>query len=59
MPTFGVVEALDVVEHICPGIVAGPTNFAATPSVFRDEQKLYVAALFQALPSRLMLQLTP
>ncbi len=28
MPTFGVVEALDVVEHICPGIVARPTDFA-------------------------------
>jgi hypothetical protein len=55
----GVVEALDVVEHVRPGGVAGSIDLAPIRSVFRDEKKLSIAALSQTLPERLVEQVTP
>ena len=55
MPSPRIVEALDVVEHIGPGVVPGET-LRAVRSVLSDEKKLFIAALSQTLPDRLIEQ---
>jgi hypothetical protein len=55
---FGIVEALDVVEHVSLGFVTRAIGFALGP-FFSDEKKLSIAALSQTLPDRLMLQMMP
>ena len=49
-----IVEPLDVVEHIRPGLVPGAIGFAPVRSVFNDEKKLSIVALSQTLPDRLI-----
>ena len=40
--SFRVVEALDVVEHVCPGVVPGSIDLAGTPFGFeRGEEALH------------------
>ena len=58
MPAFGIVEALDVVEHIGSRHVRSGTS-RPVRSVFSDEYKLPIAALSQPLPERLTEQMTP
>jgi hypothetical protein len=59
VPAFGVVEALDVVEHIRLGFVPRALRLRAMRLVFKDEKKLSIAALSQTLPERLIEQITP
>ena len=59
MAAFGIVEALDVIEHVSLGFVTRAIGFALGRSVFSDEKKLSIAALSHTLPERLMLQMTP
>src|SRR6478672_9730236 len=54
----GIVEALDVVEHVGLGLVARAV-FRAVLSVSSEEKKLSIAALSQTLPERLIEQATP
>ena len=54
-----VVEALNVVEHVGAGLVAGAVDAAAYPLGFQYEKKLSIAALFHTLPDRLIKQVTP
>ena len=39
-----VMEALDIIEHIHPGIIPRPVRVGANRSVFTDEKRLSVAA---------------
>ena len=42
MPALGVVEALDVIEHACLGLVPRPVRLARRPFCFqRGEEALY------------------
>ena len=42
MTTDGVVEALDVIEHVCPGVVARPIDLLADALGFqRREEALH------------------
>jgi hypothetical protein len=50
VPSPGIVEALDVIEHVGPGVIARPVDQAGCPLGFSDEKKLYIAALSQMLP---------
>ena len=59
MPTFSIVEALDVVEHVSLGFVTCAIGLRAVRSVFSDEKKLSIAALSQTLPERLIEQTMP
>lgn len=59
MAPHSVVEPLNVVEHICLGLVPGAIGFAFGAFGFNDEKKLSIAALSQTLPDRLMLQTMP
>jgi hypothetical protein len=56
---LGIVEALDVIEHVSFGFVTRVIGFALARSIFSEEKKLSIAALSQTLPDRLMLQMTP
>jgi hypothetical protein len=58
MTSGGIVEPLDVIEHICPCLVPGAIGFARRGSVLSDEKKLSIAALSQTLPERLIEQTT-
>jgi len=53
---FGIVEALNVVEHFSSGLAFGTS---AVRSVLSEEKKLSIAALSQTLPERLIEQITP
>ena len=59
MASARVVEPLDVIEHVGPGLVPSAIHFAGGAFGFSDEKKLYIAALSHTLPDRLMLQRTP
>ena len=60
MPPPRIVEPLDVVEHVGPGLrPASGRSLRAVRSVFSDEKKLSIAALSQTLPERLMEQWMP
>jgi hypothetical protein len=59
MTPYGVVEPLDVVEHISFGLVPGTIVLRSVRSVFNDEKKLSIAAVSQPMPDRLMLQTMP
>jgi hypothetical protein len=60
VPAFGIVEALNVVEHICSGASSlVEYNLRAVRSVLSEEKKLSIAALSQTLPERLIEQTTP
>lgn len=39
-----VMEVLDIIEHIRPGIIPRPVRIGANRSVFTDEKRLSVAA---------------
>ena len=54
-----IVEALDVVEHVCLRVIAGAVGLAPDPLGFSEEKKLSIAALSQTLPDRLIEQVTP
>ena len=46
MPAFRIVEALDVIEHVCLGLIQRAIHsLCAIRSVLRDERKLSSAAL--------------
>jgi hypothetical protein len=62
VPSPGIVEALDVVEHVRPGVIPRPVDLAGCPlgfSVFSDEKKRSIAVLSQTLPDRLIEQVMP
>ena len=59
MASTRVVEPLDVMEHVVPGLVAGAIYLAGGPLSFSEENKLSIAALSQTMPDRPMLQITP
>ena len=59
MPAGRIVEALDIIEHVGPGLVPRPVCLRAVRSVFSDEKKLSMAALSQTFPERLIEQLIP
>lgn len=52
VPAFRILEALDVVEHVGPGLVSRPAGLAVAPLVFSDERKLSTAALPSRSPSQ-------
>ena len=58
VPARGIVEALDVGEHICLRVIARAVGFTPDPLVFSEEKKLSIAALSQTLPNRLIEQVT-
>ena len=55
----GIVEALDVVEDVCAGLVAGAVVLRSVRSIFSDEKKLSIAELSHTLPDRLIEQTMP
>jgi hypothetical protein len=55
---FRVVEALDIVKHVCLCFIAMYVLLLVR-SVFSDEKKLSIAALSHTLPDRLIEQTTP
>ena len=59
MPPPGIVDALDVIEHV--GLAWARVRYvlAAVRSVFSEEKTRSIAAWSQTLPARLMLQVTP
>jgi hypothetical protein len=59
MTPDGIIESLDVIEHICSGLVPGAIGFALGSFGFSDEKKVSIAALSQTLPDRLMPQTMP
>ena len=60
MPTFSIVDAFDVIEHIRLCLVTRPIGFAiCLARVFSDEKNLSIAALSQTFPERLIEQVTP
>ena len=59
MPAGRIVEALDVIEHVCLRMIARAICFAPIRSVFSEEKKLSMAAVSQTLPDRLIEQVTP
>jgi len=59
VPAFRIVEALNVIEHIGPGVVSGSVHSARRSlGLQRHEKKLSLAALSQTLPERLIEQTT-
>jgi hypothetical protein len=56
---LGIVEALDVVEHVGHGLIPRALHLRGVRSVFNDEKKLSIAALSHTLPERLIEQTTP
>ena len=59
MPAGRIVEALDVVEHVCLRMIARAICFAPDLLVLSDEKKLPMAAVSQTLPDRLIEQAMP
>lgn len=59
MSACEVVEPLDVVEHVSPGLLSGAVDLLAVRSVFSELKKLSMAELSQTSPARLMLQVMP
>jgi len=59
VPPLGIVEALNVIEHIGLGLIPRPVRLARCSFVFSKEKKLSIAALSQTLPDRLMEQVMP
>jgi hypothetical protein len=60
VPAFWIVETLDVVEHICLGLIARAVQFALRCArSSNDEEKLSMAALSHTLPERLIEHTTP
>ena len=60
MTSGWIVEPLDVVEHIGPGLVPCAIGFARRAlDLQRREEAPSIAALSQTFPARLMLQTMP
>ena len=59
MPPPGIIEALDIIEHVSFDMVSRAVRLARRAFVFSEEKKLSIAALSQTLPPRLRLQVTP
>lgn len=58
-PPPRVVEVLDIVEHVRPGVIPRPVDLRVVRSVSTDEKKLSIAALSQTLPERFIEQVMP
>lgn len=58
VPACGIVEALNVIEHVCLRVIARAVGLRPIGSVFSEEKKLSIAALSQTSPDRLIEQVT-